>query len=252
MVKRHTQEYFLRASKVLDPIISGSKEKKHIVFSHQGKSIGISGFSLRPENYSANPSYWAMPEYDEIKNEFDEIIENDFRIAYIHWGNEFINYPYFDQKQFAHLLVDIGFDLVIGMHPHILQGYEIYNNKYIFYSLGNFVFNMPWYKTKYSAVISVDCSSENLSVNYDYVKIGTDYRPEVVSRDVVPVECRFEQLNALIDNIPENEIYYRQVFRNMKEYRKSNYIELIRNINKFRRRDIFEILSDFIKRKLHR
>ena len=43
-------------------------------------------------------------------------------------------------KRQGHNLIDAGADLVIGHHPHVLQGIELYQNKYIVYSLGNFAF----------------------------------------------------------------------------------------------------------------
>ena len=117
----------------------GSKDRKSVVIEHQGKRIGIIAFSLRPENFSETPLYWSMPEYSEIEDEIEKLSGCDFRIAYVHWGNEFINYPYIDQKNLAHLMIDKGADIIIGMHPHVLQGFEVYKGKYIFYSLGNFV-----------------------------------------------------------------------------------------------------------------
>lgn len=58
----------------------------------------------------------------------------------IHWGEEKATEPNDLQKQLAHQAVDAGADLVIGHHPHVLQGIEKYNGKYIAYSLGNFCF----------------------------------------------------------------------------------------------------------------
>ncbi|PJA92516.1 MAG: hypothetical protein CO133_02800, partial [Candidatus Komeilibacteria bacterium CG_4_9_14_3_um_filter_37_5] len=45
------------------------------------------------------------------------------------------------QENIAHTLIDSGADLIIGHHPHVVQGKEKYRGKYIFYSLGNFVFD---------------------------------------------------------------------------------------------------------------
>lgn len=61
-------------------------------------------------------------------------------IVSMHWGEEKSNYPTNDQIQLAHKAVDLGADLVIGTHPHVLQGIEKYNGRYIAYSLGNFCF----------------------------------------------------------------------------------------------------------------
>lgn len=61
-------------------------------------------------------------------------------IVNFHWGIEKEYYPNDTQKQLAHLAIDSGADLVIGHHPHVLQGIEKYKDKYIAYSLGNFCF----------------------------------------------------------------------------------------------------------------
>lgn len=61
-------------------------------------------------------------------------------IAAFHWGSEKANYPDETQTSLAHTAVDSGADLVVGHHPHVLQGIEKYNGKYIVYSLGNFCF----------------------------------------------------------------------------------------------------------------
>jgi poly-gamma-glutamate synthesis protein (capsule biosynthesis protein) len=64
----------------------------------------------------------------------------DFLIVSIHWGTEYVYYPNNSQKEMGHGLIDAGADLVIGHHPHILQGIEKYKNGMIFYSMGNFMF----------------------------------------------------------------------------------------------------------------
>ena len=61
-------------------------------------------------------------------------------IVNFHWGIEREYTPNSIQKELAHLAIDEGADLVIGHHPHVLQGIENYKNKYIAYSLGNFCF----------------------------------------------------------------------------------------------------------------
>lgn len=61
-------------------------------------------------------------------------------IVSIHWGEEKATAPNDTQTELAHKAIDAGADLVLGTHPHVLQGIEKYNGKYIAYSLGNFCF----------------------------------------------------------------------------------------------------------------
>lgn len=64
----------------------------------------------------------------------------DIIVASFHWGEEKAIKANADQVSLAHNAVDMGADLVLGHHPHVLQGIEKYKGKYIAYSLGNFCF----------------------------------------------------------------------------------------------------------------
>ena len=64
----------------------------------------------------------------------------DIIIAYIHWGVEKATEPNEEQIEYGHRAIDLGVDLVLGGHPHVLQGIEQYNGGTIAYSLGNFCF----------------------------------------------------------------------------------------------------------------
>ncbi|MCM1090395.1 MAG: CapA family protein [Butyrivibrio sp.] len=66
--------------------------------------------------------------------------EVDLILACCHWGIEREFYPTDFQQEFGRECIDWGADLVIGHHPHVLQGVEEYNGKYIIYSLANFCF----------------------------------------------------------------------------------------------------------------
>ena len=71
----------------------------------------------------------------EVKDQGAQVI-----IVSFHWGTEKSNVPDDIQKTLAHLAIDQGADLVVGHHPHVLQGIEKYQGKNIVYSLGNFCF----------------------------------------------------------------------------------------------------------------
>lgn len=66
---------------------------------------------------------------------------SDFVVVYVHWGTEGMNQFEGDQQLLGHQYIDAGADLVIGDHPHCLQGVEYYKGVPIFYSLGNYWFN---------------------------------------------------------------------------------------------------------------
>ncbi len=85
----------------------------------------------------------------------------DFIVANYHWGDQNSYFPNALQKRMAHFAIDNGVDLVVGHHPHVLQGLEVYKGKNIIYSLGNFCFGgAPNPKDKdtiiYQHVITID------------------------------------------------------------------------------------------------
>lgn len=95
-----------------------------------GIRVGFIGFS----NSNIN--------YENLKDKLDKIKQQkvDLIIASCHWGIERDYQFNSSQQDAAHYLIDNGADVVIGHHPHVLQGIENYNGKYIIYSLGNFCF----------------------------------------------------------------------------------------------------------------
>lgn len=84
--------------------------------------------------------------------------QSDFVIVYVHWGVERQESPLEYQRNLAKQYIDAGADLVIGSHPHVLQGIEYYNGKPIIYSLGNFMFYSSINQT---AVLKVSLNEEN-------------------------------------------------------------------------------------------
>ena len=67
-------------------------------------------------------------------------------IVNIHWGSEYQKKNSSTQQNLGHLMIESGADLIIGHHPHVVQNIELYKNKLIFYSLGNFIFDQYFSK----------------------------------------------------------------------------------------------------------
>lgn len=79
---------------------------------------------------------------EEVKQKISKLTpETDLVVVQIHWGVEYSHNFNQQQQDIAHTLIDAGTDIIIGHHPHVVQGVEIYKNKPIFYSLGNFIFD---------------------------------------------------------------------------------------------------------------
>lgn len=101
-----------------------------------------------PDIYTADDKYPGLnPYYDNTDIESDIAnakAEYDVVIVSFHWGNEYQLKQSDRQTEIGRRAIDAGASLVIGHHPHVIEPYEQYKNGYIFYSLGNFVFDQMW------------------------------------------------------------------------------------------------------------
>ncbi len=96
--------------------------------------------------------------------EFDQVIEQasqecDYLIAYIHWGDEDTNDYNALQQELGREFLESGADIVVGGHPHVLQGMEYVDGKPVVYSLGDFWFND---ETKYAGLLKLSVGRDGL------------------------------------------------------------------------------------------
>jgi poly-gamma-glutamate synthesis protein (capsule biosynthesis protein) len=122
----------------------------------------------------------------------DEVTEQDFallkssdadvKIICIHWGDEYAEYPSPQQIELAHRFVDCGAQVVLGHHPHVIQGVERYKGAVVAYSLGNFVFDMDWsVRTRSALALEIELTDKAVSsVVKNYLEAGRDYVPRTV------------------------------------------------------------------------
>lgn len=99
--------------------------------------IPVSSWAAGKNHPGMLSSYDATALLEEIRAQKET---GKFVIVYVHWGVERDEKPQDYQRFLGQQYIDAGADLVIGAHPHVLQGIEYYKGKPIVYSLGNFVF----------------------------------------------------------------------------------------------------------------
>lgn len=130
-----------------------------------GIRIGLAGIKGWDEDF-------AKSEIDKAKKYFDEQKVN-FLIYNFHWGVEREYKQNQTQVNIAHYAIDFGgADLILGHHPHVLQGIEKYNDTYIIYSLANFVFGgnkNP--QDKYTMIIQMNCTFLNQELTNSEITI---------------------------------------------------------------------------------
>ena len=95
----------------------------------------------------------------------------DYVFIQVHAGLENIEVPLPEWKDIYRELVDLGADVVIGHHPHVIQGFEIYKNKHIFYSIGNFYMNFLDEKNTTSGMALIIKIEDGLAFDFIELKV---------------------------------------------------------------------------------
>ncbi|MGN0421050.1 MAG: CapA family protein [Acetatifactor sp.] len=102
---------------------------------YETKGIRIGLISVNVIGYGSGVEKFIKKGMEELKEQQANLI-----LVNCHWGVERENVPEDYARRLGKNCIDWGADLVIGHHPHVIQGIEQYNGKYIVYSLGNFCF----------------------------------------------------------------------------------------------------------------
>jgi poly-gamma-glutamate synthesis protein (capsule biosynthesis protein) len=93
-----------------------------------------------------------------------------FVIVAVHWGEEYKNVSNKRQQTLGRALIDAGADAVVGHHPHVVQEIEIYKEKPIFYSLGNFVFDQ-YFSEETQAGLAVKIAIGDKKTAYELIPV---------------------------------------------------------------------------------
>lgn len=191
----HTQDYGPQSledtKRALDNagLIYGYNEHVATYTTDEGIVIGIVSASLLPRT-EERANY--------IRDGISQLREQgaDLVIASCHWGVEHTHDLDEYQRRMAHQIVDWGADLVIGTHPHVLQGVELYNGKVICYSLGNFCFggnrnpsdkDTAIYRQTFTfidGVLSPDINADIIPCKISSITSRNDFRPTVAEGEV--------------------------------------------------------------------
>lgn len=132
--------------------------------------------------------------------------EVDVLIASYHWGASQSRTLTVSQKAVARAAIDAGADLIIGRHPHILQGIEVYKGKAIFYALGNFVLDHahPMFLPSVRESIMVKCLIQEKAIrrlSFSPVLLGDDGKPEVLQEGDTRIKGIFETVRRLSEKL---------------------------------------------------
>jgi len=133
--------------------------------------------------------------------------ELDLVVVMLHWGEENVHDPSPEQVRIGRAIADGGADIVIGSHPHVIQGYEIHNGKLIAYSLGNFLFENIVAGTGKTFIARIDVELPSRAVTVEPVPVVSDrdrYCPKPAEgADRSAILGLIDTLNRRIQDVPD-------------------------------------------------
>jgi len=157
-----------------------------LAYSYAGYNDG--GKKANPQVCDANDLTKLSADIKTLKPQVD------FLIVSMHAGTEYQRHPNQLQKNIAHTAIDAGADLIIGHHPHWIQDAEQYQGKWIFYSLGNFVFDQMWSQDTKEG-LTVKISFENKTIS----KI--ELQPVIIEDFSIPRWANPDETKAILNKI---------------------------------------------------
>ncbi|MDD2539772.1 MAG: CapA family protein [Desulfuromonadaceae bacterium] len=179
-----------------------SEARKMALYTIKGKKIAFLGYSLTqpviffagPHRPGTAPGYESMVTADIINAR----THADYVIVSFHWGKEATGTVQSYQRNIAHKAIEAGATVIIGHHPHILQGIEHYKNGIIFYSLGNFTFASKSTVADVSVIVRLKLAdghqeAEILPIDVLYRRVG--FQPHLLTGEEGAAVIK--KLNAL-------------------------------------------------------
>ena len=229
------ENMFFWARKMRTRTIGAGKNKREASQPHylskNGIHIGV--FSCgSPEDVCgckvANAKNPGVFSWNDIKL-IQEIIQDIKKICrwcvvVVHGGNEFYGVPIPEIRKKIHNILSLGADVIVCHHPHVVQGYEFYENrkKAIFYSLGNFVFDTDYQRSQSNTQIGCLIKIYFYKNHFDFSHLGVD-----------------------IGRGPNGPIEVSEIIPNFLEYNESTYYHLYKSsawkslLTEYRKRKFF-------------
>ncbi len=178
--------------------------------AYQGKIVTVGDLQVGLINQSYNVPYYAATdkrpgiavldlerleqEILALKNKGADII-----VASLHGGVEYVRDPNQEQIAFAHTAIDAGADVVIGHHPHWIQTIEKYKGKYIFYSLGNLIFDQNWsQETSEGLVVAVKIKNKEIA--------GFELKPVIIEDNFRPRFANQQEAEQILAGIDQSTL----------------------------------------------
>jgi len=263
-IMQHGKKAYLQTIKLLDNNgikyigVDGPNNTIMQTYKKEEIQIGFIGFSLHPEEYYRDqPLYSYRKSFNILSHEFRKIRESFDGLLFvsIHWGKEFVHCPSLEQISQARFLIDEGATVVLGHHPHVLQGIEEYKKGLIAYSLGNFVFDLWEENTKQTIILKIIVDNNGIN---DYSAI-----PVYINKQYQPVPAVGKMATKILNNLKNYSTifaeepshfhiweYNKHLKNTGLKFKLSSYKYFLRNIKRYSLNIVFQSFFRAFIRKI--
>ena len=182
----------LLATSGIDFVGAGASDKRAfgiVVKETKETKIGFLGFAnvgpraWRAQNNTTGIAWVEKADFLFLSEAVKQVkAQVDILVVSLHAGVEYSKTPDAFQQEFAKLCIDSGADLILGHHPHVIQPLEKYNNGWVAYSLGNFIFDQAFSKeTMQGGLLEVFIENKKIkTVQLKQVKLNNFYQPQLI------------------------------------------------------------------------
>lgn len=235
--------------------VIGVEEDPVFFLECKGRRIAFLGFSLLSPQFGVESPPYSLGCPAELQEEIHRAKDKaDIVILMVHWGDEYPSWPSPQQVRLGESFIRSGASLVIGHHPHVLQGVQRKGKGVIAFSLGNFVSDMSTRRCRETAILSVRLYNKGVK-EFELlpVIISEDSRPYMSGTGAEPGIKLMEKCNKLLSMEGGQNAeakYAREVRRSVKEFRRELLVGFVRNWRKYPLIPLLRLLGRIVIRRL--
>lgn len=143
--------------------------KNGINYAFLGYSTVTNGFTIKDEE----SFYWDLYDKEKVKKDIEKIKDKvDVIIVSMHWGTEYTHVPTSEEREISKYLSELGVNIIIGHHPHVIQPIEYVGDTLVIYSLGNFISAQDGTMKRVGMMASLDINKEEVDGKTTKIEIN--------------------------------------------------------------------------------
>jgi gamma-polyglutamate biosynthesis protein CapA len=237
----------------------GVRGRHTLVIEKRGVRVGLAGY-CEDQQYEKQTVHVEPLDLATIERDLQDLKRRgaEALVVSLHWGHEFVQRPSSRQIEIGRAIIKLGAHLVIGHHPHVLQGVERVEGGVIAYSLGTFVSDCRWNPRMCETVILSCTLTPNGVTDVEFVPVylNKEFQPETATGSAaVEIATRVESLSNMLWQDPNGlspEVYRKLVRSARLRNRFQMYRQFVAHLGQYPPGVSRQILDMFLSNKLRR